>query len=310
MSVVLFIPDPERLAWWVEHLRAEMPGWEVRGADDPGEPAAVEYVVVWQPPPGWMASFPNLRAIVSIGAGVDHVLADPDCPAHLPIIRTTGEDLTQRMREYVALHVLRLHRRLPELEAAAAERHWSRLLVPPASGRRVGVMGLGNLGRAAARTLLGLGFGVSGWSRRGAEIAGLRSHAGESGLADFLADCEILVCLLPLTPATRGILDGALFDALPDGASLINAARGQHLVEADLLAALDSGRISAATLDVFATEPLPGDHPFWTHPRVLVTPHSASTIDPVSGGTIIAANLRAFHEHGTVDDIADAKRGY
>ena len=310
MSVLLSMPSPKRRAQWVEQLGAALPGWDVRDADDPGDPAAVEYVVVWTPPPGWMAGFPNLRAIVSIGAGVDHVLADPDCPRDLPIIRTTGEDLTQRMREYVALHVLRLHRRLPEIEAAARERRWSPFVVPPATRRRVGVMGLGNLGGAVAETLIALGFQVSGWSRSGADIDGLRSHAGESGRADFLADCEILVCLLPLTPDTRGILDAALFDALPHGASLINAARGQHLVEADLLAALDSGQVSAAALDVFETEPLPEDHPFWTHPNVLVTPHTASLIDPASGVAIVADNLREFARHGTVEDMADAERGY
>ena len=171
-------------------------------------------------------------------------------------------------------------------------------------------MGVGNLGRAAAETLLGLGFAVSGWSRSGADIEGLRSHAGEHGLREFLADCEILVCLLPLTPATRGILNEALFDALPRGAAVINAARGSHLVETDLLAALDGGQITAATLDVFETEPLPDDHPFWAHPRVLVTPHTASLIDPVSGGAIIAANLREFDKRGTVDDTADPARGY
>ena len=238
------------------------------------------------------------------------MLADPDCPRHLPIIRTTGEDLTQRMREYVALHTLRLHRRLPELETAARERRWAQFVVPPATRRRVGVMGLGNLGRAAAETLIALGFRVSGWSRSGADVPGLRSHAGESGLAGFLADCEILVCLLPLTPATCGVLDAALFDALPRGASLINAARGQHLVEADLLAALETGRIDSATLDVFATEPLPDDHPFWAHPRVFVTPHTASLIDPASGVAIVADNLQRFAECGTVGDVADVERGY
>ena len=310
MSVVLSMPNRERMGRWIERLRAELPGWDIRGADDPGEPDAVDYVVVWRPPPGWMAGFPNLKAIVSVGAGVDHVLADPDCPRHVPIVKTTGSDLTQRMREYVALHVLRHHRRLPELERFARERRWQQLVVPPASARRVGVMGLGTLGRAAVTTLLGLGFEVSGWSRSGADIDGMRSHRGADELGAFLAGCEILVCLLPLTPETRGILDATLFEALPAGAALINAARGQHLIEADLLAALDAGQLSGATLDVFATEPLPAEHPFWHHPAVLVTPHTASLIDPAAGSGIIARNLRDFDAHGTVADLADAERGY
>lgn len=310
MSVVLSVPDSARMGRWVERLRAELPGWEIRGRDDPGPTDAVEYVVVWRPAPGWMAGFPNLRAIVSIGAGIDHVLADPDCPRDVPIIKTRGKDLTQRMREYVALHVLRLHRALPELEAAARERRWSPVVVPPATSRRVGIMGLGALGKAAATTLLGLGFAVSGWSRTGKAIEGMRGHRGADELADFLADCEILVCLLPLTPATHGILDAELFAALPRGASLINAGRGQHLVETDLLAALDSGQIRQATLDVFTTEPLPAGHPFWSHPAVFVTPHVASLIDPAAGASIIARNLVEFDERGTVADLADAGRGY
>jgi len=313
VSVVLSLPTPERARQWVERLRAELPDWDIRERDDPGPAEAVEYVVVWRPAPGWMATFPNLKAIVSIGAGVDHVLADPDCPREVPIIKTTGEDLTQRMREYVALHVLRLHRALPELEAAARERRWSQVVVPPATSRRVGVMGLGKLGRAAVMTLLGLGFDVSGWSRTGRAIEGMRGHHGADGLGDFLADCEILVCLLPLTPETRGILDARLFAALPHGASVVNVGRGQHLVERDLLAALDSGRISHATLDVFATEPLPTEHPFWGHPAVSITPHTASLIDPATGAAIIARNLLELDKHGELADtanVADASRGY
>ena len=310
MSVVLSMPSPDRAERWLALLRAALPGWDIRDRADPGPPEAVEYVVVWRPAPGWMAGFPNLRAIVSIGAGIDHVLADPERPRGVPIVRTHGPDLTQRMREYVALHVLRLHRALPEHEAAARERRWAPAVMPPATARRVGVMGLGTLGAAAARTLLGLGFAVSGWSRGGAPLEGVRVHGGPEGLGAFLADCEILVCLLPLTDATRGILDARLFAALPRGASLINVGRGEHLVEADLLEALASGRLRQATLDVFATEPLPPDHPFWDHPGVLVTPHVASLIDPATGAAIVAANLAGFDARGTVEDLADAERGY
>ncbi len=310
MSVVISIPSTRRRAWWVTHLRTLLPDWDIRDSDDPGPADAVRYVVVWKPRPGWMAGFPHLKAIVSIGAGIDHVLADPQCPPGVSIIKTTGLDLVQRMREYVALQVLRMHRDLPTLQAAQREARWAPAIVPPASRRRVGIMGLGNLGTACATTLLSLGFQVSGWSRGGTTLAGLRSHAGDEQLGAFLTDCDILVCLLPLTPATRHCLNAALFAQLPRGASVINAARGQHLVEADLLAALDSGQIGQAALDVFEVEPLPPEHAFWQHPDILVTPHIASLIDPETGGQIIADNLRTFEAVGRVDDEADLARGY
>jgi glyoxylate/hydroxypyruvate reductase A len=251
-----------------------------------------------------------LKAIVSIGAGVDHVFADPELPKRAPIIRTTGEDQKIRMREYVTLHVLRLHRRLPEIEAAQARREWLQLVNPPADRRKVGLMGLGEFGADCARTLRAVGFDVAGWSRRPKRIDGVESFAGQDDLAAFLARTEILVCLLPLTPATEGVLNAALFSALPKGAAVINCARGGHLVEDDLLDALDSGQISAATLDVFQTEPLPAEHPFWDHPRVLVTPHVASLIDPVAGGEAIAANIRKFLAGEPVRDLVNLEQGY
>jgi len=309
MALIIRVGE-SRAEWWREHLQSLLPEIACRLWDDPGDPAEIDYAVVWRPPAGGLARFPNLKCIVSIGAGIDHVLADPELPPGVPIIRTTGTDLTQRMREYVCLHVLRLHRRLPEIEAAQATREWRQLVEPPAPERRVGVMGLGNLGADCARTLHLIGFDVAGWSRRPKTVEGVTTFAGADGLAPFLARTDILVCLLPLTPATTGILDAALFAQLPAGAGVVNAARGEHLVEADLLAALASGQVGWATLDVFHTEPLPADHPFWDHPRVLVTPHVASLIDPVAGGKAIAANLRRFIAGEPVPDLVDLAQGY
>lgn len=309
MSLVIRVTGP-RQDWWREQMQALLPEIECRPWDDPGPLEDVRYAVVWRPPQGGLKRFPNLEAIVSIGAGIDHVLADTELPQNVPIIRTTGFDLTQRMREYVCLHVLRLHRRLPEIEAAAERREWLQLVNPPAYERRVGVMGLGNLGADVAVALYMLGFDVAGWSRTEKEIDGITTYHGKDGLTAFLARSEILICLLPLTDETRGILDAKLFQALPDGASIINVARGEHLVDEDLLGALDKGKISAATLDVFHQEPLPADHPFWDHPNVLVTPHVASMIDPVAGGKIIAENLRRFIAGDPVPDLVDLGKGY
>ena len=228
----------------------------------------------------------------------------------MPIIRTTGDDLTQRMREYICLHVLRHHRRLPEIDDIQKSKEWRQTVNPPAYQRGVGILGLGNLGSDAATTLSVIGFDVAGWTRRPKDIACVKSFAGADDLEPFLKRSDILVCLLPLTDATRGILNDRLFSTLPRGACLINAARGGHLVEEDLLAALNDGRIEYATLDVFHEEPLPAAHPFWEHPRVLVTPHVASLIDPVAGGAAIAANLRRFICGEPVPNLVDLEQGY
>lgn len=309
MALIIRI-GPAREQWWLDHMQSLLPEIECRRWDEPGDLDEIEYAIVWKPPAGGLKRFRNLKCIVSVGSGIDHVLADPERPRHVPIIRTTSDDLTQRMREYVCLHVLRHHRRIPEIDGIQATREWRQTVNPPAYQRRVGVMGLGNLGSDAARTLSVIGFDVAGWSRRPKDIEGVTNFAGEEGFEPFLKRTDILVCLLPLTDATRGILNDRLFTTLPPGACLINAARGEHLVDEDLLAALEDGRIEYATLDVFHTEPLPGDHPFWDHPRVLVTPHVASLIDPVAGGAAIAANLRRFIKGEPVPNLVDLEQGY
>ena len=311
MTVAVYLPAEDKTRWWVDMLQDLLPGWQVQSfAEAAADPEAVEHAVVWRPRSGDLARFPNLRAIVSIGAGIDHVLEDDQLPQGVPIIRTVGQDLTQRMREYVALHVLRHHRDMPRQLQAQRDHDWHAIVVPVAPNRVVGVMGLGNLGAEAARTLAGLGFATRGWSKSEKQVEGVACFAGAEGLAGFLDGCEILVNLLPLTDSTRGILNAGLFARLAPGACVINCARGAHLVEEDLLAALESGQIKQATLDVFHIEPLPADHGFWGHPAITVTPHVASQIDAATGGRIIAQNLRTFAETDTCADVADAVRGY
>jgi len=310
MRVAVYLPAEDKTQWWVDMLQGLLPGWDVIPVHSVDDPQSIDFAVVWRPRTGDLARFPNLRAIISIGAGIDHVLDDTALPKGIPIIRTVGSDLTQRMREYVALHVLRHHRDMPRQLRAQAELDWHAIVVPVAGRRTVGVMGLGNLGAVAAQTLAGLGFSTRGWARSAKSIDGVECYAGAGEFDAFLDGCEILVNLLPLTDDTRGIMDASLFDRLPQGACVINCARGPHLVDGDLLAALDSGQIRQATLDVFHHEPLPTDHPFWTHPAVTVTPHVASQIDAETGGQIIAANLLEFARSGTCADVADAERGY
>ncbi|NSY18565.1 glyoxylate/hydroxypyruvate reductase A [Neorhizobium sp. AL 9.2.2] len=310
MNIVVSLPAADKTEWWCQMLRDLMPDWNVYPIDQVPDPDAVTYSVLWRPATGAMKPFRNLKAIVSLGAGIDHVLADEQLPIHVPIIRTVGTDLTQRMKEYVALHVLRHHRELPAIQANQARQLWEQIVVPPAPQRRVGVMGLGNLGAAAADLLKQIGFEVRGWSRSPKDLPGIQCFSGSEGFGAFLEGTEILVCLLPLTESTRGILNVDTFNRLKRGASIVNAARGPHLVDSDLVDALNSGQISSATLDVFHVEPLPKTHPFWTNPKITVTPHVASLIDAPTGSKIVAKNIRTFQETGTVADLADAKRGY
>jgi glyoxylate/hydroxypyruvate reductase A len=310
MNIVVSLPAADKTEWWCQMLRDLMPDWNVYPIDQVPDPDAVTYSVLWRPATGSMKPFRNLKAIVSLGAGIDHVLADEQLPIHVPIIRTVGTDLTQRMKEYVALHVLRHHRELPAIQANQARQLWEQIVVPPAPQRRVGVMGLGNLGAAAADLLKQIGFEMRGWSRSPKDLPGIQCFSGSEGFGAFLEGTEILVCLLPLTESTRGILNVDTFNRLKRGASIVNAARGPHLVDSDLVDALNSGQISSATLDVFHVEPLPKTHPFWTNPKITVTPHVASLIDAPTGSKIVAKNIRTFQETGTVADLADAKRGY
>ena len=310
MAIVVSLPDKAKTIRWCEVLRELLPDWQIHPIGEAPDPEAVAYAVVWRPKTGSMAAYPNLKAIVSIGAGIDHVLADELLPKDVPIIKTIGADLTQRMKEYIALHVLRHHRDMPRIRASQQAGVWDQFVVPPAPKRRVGVMGLGNLGATAAQALATLGFETVGWSRSPKDIAGVKTYTAEAEFGAFLDGTEILVCLLPLTRQTRGILNADTFNRLKRGASIINAARGQHLVDNDLLCALDSGQIAHATLDVFHIEPLPTQHPFWAHAKITVTPHISSMIDVPTGSKIIATKIRLFEKNGTVADIADAAREY
>jgi glyoxylate/hydroxypyruvate reductase len=265
---------------------------------------------VWQPEPGLLASLPNLKLIVGLGAGVDHVLGDPLLPKGVPIVRLVDPYMTDAMSEYVALSVLRLHRQ--DLDYLAQQRAavWLEREQKNAVERPVGILGFGTLGQDAGRKLKSLGFDVAGWSRSEKEVAGFVTYAGPAGLDAVLARSEILVCLLPLTGETAGILNAAFFARMPRGAGLVNVGRGGHLVEADLLAALDSGQLSGAVLDVVGEEPLPQDHPFWRHPRIILTPHVAAETHPETAAPIIREAIRRCAAGLPVANRVDPARGY
>jgi glyoxylate/hydroxypyruvate reductase A len=307
---LLFRSTVDSAARWRAQLTGLTQQIEVRVWPEIGNPAEIDYALVWKPEPGFLASLPSLKLILSLGAGVDHLLGDPYLPRHLPIVRLVDPHMTDAMSEYVVLQVLRLHRRDLAYRDQQQAGVWRELDQQNAAERRVGILGLGELGRDAAKKLKALGFDVAGWSRGEKSIPGVEGFAGATGLPRLLGRSEILVCLLPLTPETEGILNAGTLALLPKGAALINAARGAHLVEEDLLAALASGQISAAVLDVFREEPLPADHPFWHHPRVIVTPHVAAFTNAASAAPIIIDNIRRFEEGRPLLNRVYPARGY
>jgi glyoxylate/hydroxypyruvate reductase A len=306
---LLFLSADDPAEAWRDALVAAIPGLEVRIWPEAGDPAEIDLALVWQPPPGELARYPNLRAILSLGAGVDGLLAQPGLP-DVPIVRMIDPSLTRTMTEYVLLAVLRHHRQFDHFEREQRALRWSFAFPPQAADRRVGVMGLGELGSAAARALADHGFPVAGWSRTAKQLPGIETFAGQAGRRAFLARTDILVCLLPLTALTAGILDAATFAGLPQGAFVVNVARGAHLVDDDLIAALDSGQLAGATLDVFRDEPLPADDPLWHHPKVLITPHVASYSSPATAAAGVIANIRRAQTGEHLVHQVDRARGY
>jgi glyoxylate/hydroxypyruvate reductase A len=278
------------------------------------DPAEIHYAAVWKPEPGALAGFPKLRVIFNLGAGVDALMADTSLPK-VPLVRVAVGDLTQRMTEYIALHVLMHHRQELYLRACQREQRWEPKSQWPAAAISVGIMGLGTLGSDAAGALARLGFKVSGWSRSPRQIVGIDCFHGEKQLDTFLERTDILVCLLPLTPDTRHILNRGLFAKLnrnsPMGAPvLINAGRGGLQNEADILQCLDDGTLGGASLDVFETEPLPTDSRFWTHPKVVLTPHNAADTDPDEISKYVARQIERFEAGGELENVVDRGRGY
>jgi glyoxylate/hydroxypyruvate reductase A len=284
----------------------------VRWFDDPAlRPDQVHYAFVWSPGPGRLAAMPNLRLILSSGAGVDHITSDPSWPRHVGIVRMGGTETAQRMGEYVCLGALALLRGLPRIIAGQAARRWDSFdSLRTAPETRVGVMGLGNLGAHAAQMLRGLGFQVAGWSRAPKSLPGVEPFAGAMERDAFLARTDILVCLLPDTPETRGAIRAETIAKLPRGASIVNAGRGAHAVLPDVIAALDSGHLSGAVLDVFETEPLPPGHPAWSHPGVIVTPHLASLASRSARARYVAEAIAAFERGEAPPNVYDPARGY
>lgn len=307
---LLYLSSPERGVIWRRVFERELPDLPfLEGADAVTDPAAVRYVASWLAPENLAGTYPNLEMLISVGAGVDQFdLAR--LPRHIRVVRMVTKSLREMMCDYVTLGVMAMHRQLPRYIAQQREQLWMDHGADPARRKRVGVMGLGQLGLAAIEALRPFGFLLSGWSRTLHEVEGVETFAGRDGLRPFLNSTDILVCLLPLTGETGHILDAGLFSALPKGASLVHAGRGAHLDQDALLRALEDGRLSAAFLDVTEPEPLPKGHPLWSHPAVILTPHIATITDFEEGAHCAVESIRC-HEGGLpVPGLVDQVQGY
>lgn len=288
---------------------------DIRVWPETGALEDIRYALVWKPEAGVLASLPNLQAIFSIGAGVDNVLNDTDLP-DVPLVRFVDPNLTMRMSEYVCLHVLLHQRRMLDYRELQQKGQWMEIWPQPGANEiRVGVMGLGVLGRDACEKLAMLGFQVAGWSRSQKDIEGIECFAGEESMASFLARTDILVSLLPHTPETEGALNAELFaglakDGLLPGPVLINAGRGKLQIEVDILSALENENLWAASLDVFEEEPLPASSPLWKHPRVVITPHNASISDDRAVCRYVLDQITAYESGQPLENVVDQGRGY
>jgi len=307
---ILLVSTVGPMAPWTERLSAALPDEDVRSIEAPGAPADVEIAVLAKPQPGLFATLPNLKLIISLRAGVDDLLDDPGLSSDVPICRAQEQAGDRMIDEYALLHVLRHHRHMPDFIAAQARGEWINPGVVPAEDRKVGFLGLGVNGLSAARRVRDAGFRVAAWKRTARDEPGIEIYHGSDALGPFLARTEILVNLLAVTPETTNILNADNLALLPQGASVINLGRGEHVVDDDLIAALDSGLLSAATLDAFRIEPLPADHPFWRHPRITVMPHTARR--PRAASIIPQAidNIRRFRSGAPLLQLVDRGQGY
>ncbi len=310
MALLLICPSKDP-GPWLEAIAAVDPEIDVRVWPAIGDPADVTFALLWNHPPEVLHQFPNLKAVSSLGAGIDHINNDPSRPSQLPVARIVDPDLVQSMSEYVTTAALLHFRDFRPYQSQQTRKQWLPLPARNISDCTIGIMGMGELGSNAAKKLHALGFPVIGWSRRRKSHPALtHAYAGPDELKDFLQRSRILVCLLPLTPATHRILNYDCFSQLPQDAYVINVARGAHLVEQDLLRALSEGSLSGACLDVFDVEPLPAEHPFWQHPSITITPHIASLTNPMTAAPQVVENYRrSLHGESLLHQV-DLKQGY
>jgi len=307
---ILFCSAAEPAEPWRQACARAFPEMDFRVWPDRGPLQSIRYALAWKQPPGSLAGLPNLRRVLVLGAGVDGVLDDPDLPEGVAVIRLVGAGLPAPMAQYALYAVLHFHRRMSDYFEQQRAALWQPRAELPARLWPVGVMGLGVIGAHVAQRIAQSGYPVAGWSRSGTVVEGVDCFAGAGGFGPFLARAQVLINVLPLTAATRGILNARAFAAMPRGAYVVNIGRGAHLVEQDLIAALDSGQLGGAVLDVFEREPLPADHPFWRHPGIRVTPHVAAPTAADEAQAQIVDNIRRMERGEAPLGLVERSRGY
>jgi glyoxylate/hydroxypyruvate reductase len=310
MILLLTNFDDVHIQRWLPHLKEYLPDEQILVYPDVSRLETIDIALVANPPQGVLATLPNLKLIQSLWAGVDALLRDATFPKHIPLARLVDSELKQAMIESVLAHVLMLHRQFPTYQKQQQEKVWRQLEQPNADKRTVAILGLGQLGRACAEHLKHIGFKVIGWSSKEKRLENIQTFHGEAGVEAVLNQADIVVNLLPLTTETKGILNKTTFEKMRMGSSLINVARGAHIVEEDLIDALGAGILSYAILDVFAREPLPTEHPFWKHPKIKVLPHVAAITNPVTASQIVAQNVLRLREGQDLENLVDVARGY
>jgi len=312
MTRILFYLDEPGREMWQPAFEAAIPGLDFRSYPDWGSPDdGPAYVFAWKPELGLIAKYPNIRAVFSLGAGIDHLTRDPSLPVDMPIIRMSDDGLKEGMAEFVLMNVLMHHRYMPRMQVAQRKHEWKMLFPPRAKNVRVGILGYGALGIACAEALKPLNYQIAAWSRteKPAEH-GIEHFTGDEQFNDFLARTDILVGLLPSTPETTGLLNNKTLSLMPKHASIINVGRGTLINLADLVSLLDSGHFSGATLDVFTKEPLASDDPLWDHEKIYITPHIASITRPETAAEYVARNIKKIEAGQQPENVLDRQRGY
>jgi glyoxylate/hydroxypyruvate reductase len=309
MSIII-VSQGRDVTPWIEALKAKRPELEVNAYPEAGLNDDVDFALAWNHPLGVFKEFPNLKCIASMGAGVDHILKDPELPTNAVITRVTNENLTKDMATFNVALVMNHIRGLSNFKVEESAASWKPAPYLRPEDVTVGVMGMGVLGTHTALQLKQLGFNVQGWARSSKNLEGIHVFSDNSELDTFLATSNVLICLLPLTPDTVNILNKRTFGKLPQNAFVINVARGEHLVEDDLIEMIDNGHLAGASLDVFRTEPLPANHRFWAHPKINVTPHIASVTDPASAVSQILENYDRVKRNESLINVVSRTKGY
>ncbi len=306
ISIICTNKNPEP---WYLALKEIDPSLDIQIWPDENNKSVIEFALCWKQPEGILQDYPNLKCICSMGAGIDHLLSDSFFPKNLPVIRLIDPSLAQSMFEYIYTAAMYYLREFDLYQRQKNQIIWEQHQPKAISQTTIGIMGLGKLGEYCARKLSQAGFNIVGWARTKKQIEDVKTYTSEQ-LEIFVSQTDILICLLPLTPQTVGILNSELFNITPKNSYLINVARGEHLVESDLITALNTGQLKGACLDVFTTEPLPQDHPFWTNDKIVITPHCSSITDPVSVAPQIVQNYRLMQSCKPLMNEVDLQRGY